>query len=98
MEGIRECIKEMDCFVRGGRPGIARLLEVYKNIFIHFEISSHNDVHFVIKSLGLKQDLQTKMMKAMHFPEDRSNKIGVKSRKTSLLGASRGARKSIVTA
>jgi hypothetical protein len=35
---VRECIAEMDAFVRGGLPGQARLLEVLPSIFKHFAI------------------------------------------------------------
>jgi hypothetical protein len=65
MENVRECIKEMQCFVRGGLPGIDRLLHVYKNIFIAFNISSPNDIYFIINSLGIKQKLQAKMLGEM---------------------------------
>ena len=59
---MEECIKEMKCFVRGGRPGIARLLEVHKSIFIHYEIDTRDDAYSVVNSLGLKQELQDRML------------------------------------
>ena len=62
MENRLECIREMDCFVRGGRPGIARLLQVYKTILIHYKINYSEEKYFVINSLGLTRDLQKKML------------------------------------
>jgi hypothetical protein len=53
---IDECIAEMRCFVRGDLPGIERLKQVYKNIFLHYRISSEEDIRLVVKSLGLKED------------------------------------------
>lgn len=59
---IQECIKEMRCFVKGDVPGIARLKQVFKNIFRYYDIASSDDMLHIIKSLGLSQRMQNGLL------------------------------------
>ena len=57
-----ECIAEMRCFVRGDLPGIERLKQVYKNIFLHYQISSEEEIQLIVKSLDVSEDVQNVLM------------------------------------
>lgn len=62
MGNVRECIEEMRCFVRGGLAGIQRLKLVYKNILKHYEITLVDEIYFIVKSLGVKHEVQRAML------------------------------------
>lgn len=62
MKNTTECIAEMRCFVQGDLPGIERLKKVYKNIFLHYQISSEEDIRFVVERLGVSEGVKRVLM------------------------------------
>ncbi len=86
---LQQCIAEMCCFVRGGVPGVARLEQVYKSIFLHYEIFTTEDKCSVLNSLvGLDPNVRNRMLEGVgwinYFKEEKSTKHPKKKkRKTS---------------
>jgi hypothetical protein len=67
---LQECLAEMCCFVRGGVPGIACLVKVFKNIFLHYDVFLVDDQCAVIRSLGgLSPRTRQQMLKEVGWVE-----------------------------
>ena len=53
----KECIQEINAFVRGGMPGLARLSQVYPSILLHFNVSTPMEFCHVMHQAGVPSEL-----------------------------------------